>query len=278
MLVHYHWLRHLWFLRGVEPACLVQVALKTDPRVFAPSEVPEIEKLYIIHKGCVLFGGRVLTSGKLWGEDIILCNPLNYTTKVARCMTYVEAYCITRSTLMNIIEDFPIAQKVVKRSALKVAFRWCMTRIREEAKRFQEEQDQLAAGILAADKSGASLLNHDFAFLDKVLEAALSDQRVGGISASGLPDSPTGSPADYRAVRELQAGMKQTNLAVSSMRDEMVTMRSDVSMIKQSVALLVGALPGAQRAGVVLPPLEGSTWAPEGATAPDPAGALYSSS
>ena len=46
MLVHSHWLNKIWFLRGAEKACLVQLALRMEPFVFAPSELPETNHLY----------------------------------------------------------------------------------------------------------------------------------------------------------------------------------------------------------------------------------------
>ena len=46
MLVHSHWLSKIWFLHGAEKACLVQLALRMEPFVFAPSELPETNNLY----------------------------------------------------------------------------------------------------------------------------------------------------------------------------------------------------------------------------------------
>ena len=73
MKVHAHWLHHIWFLRGAEPACLVQLALRMEPFVFAPGELPEPTCLYVIHRGIVMYGLHVLTSGRgMWGDDMIL--------------------------------------------------------------------------------------------------------------------------------------------------------------------------------------------------------------
>ena len=43
-----------------------------EPRVFAPGELPERKHFYVIHRGVVLYAARVLTAGKVWGEDFIL--------------------------------------------------------------------------------------------------------------------------------------------------------------------------------------------------------------
>ena len=70
--MHDHWLKHLWFLRDAEPGCLVQVATRTEPRLYAPGELPERNHMYVIQRGVVLYAARVLTTGKMWGFDIIL--------------------------------------------------------------------------------------------------------------------------------------------------------------------------------------------------------------
>ena len=41
-------------------------------QVFAPGELATPGFFYVIHKGVALYGGRVLTSGKAWGHDMIL--------------------------------------------------------------------------------------------------------------------------------------------------------------------------------------------------------------
>ena len=242
MLVHYHWLRHLWFLRGAEPACLVSVALGTEARVFAPSEIPEVEILYIIHKGCVLFGGRVLTSGKMWGEDIILSNPVNYTMMSARCMTYVETFTVSRATLKEIVKRFPLATRAVKRAALKVALKRTMIRIRLEALKLRRERggDMKIAGLSAEPD-----------FLEHVLSVALDGQAsTKGQTVFGSMDASfrSSSGISTALLDNLCSDMGNTKRAVDDLRAEMGTMRSDVSIIKTALTQLLEAkAPGLPR-------------------------------
>ena len=42
-----------------------QVALSLSPIVFTPGELAINGYLYIVHRGIALYGGRVLTSGKV---------------------------------------------------------------------------------------------------------------------------------------------------------------------------------------------------------------------
>ena len=90
------WLRRVSFLAGAEPEFMVQVALNLNAMVFAPGELAASNHLYIVHRGLALYGGRVLTSGRVWGEDMILQSVHLQTRYCARAMNYLEVYMIGR--------------------------------------------------------------------------------------------------------------------------------------------------------------------------------------
>ena len=48
----------------------VQVALKLEALVFAPSEVLPCGRLYIVNRGLAIYAGKLLGSGKVWGEQV----------------------------------------------------------------------------------------------------------------------------------------------------------------------------------------------------------------
>ena len=64
-MMHKPWLSRVAFFKGTEPEFLVQIALSLSPIVFAPGELATSGFLYIVHRGIALYGGRVLTSGKV---------------------------------------------------------------------------------------------------------------------------------------------------------------------------------------------------------------------
>ena len=70
--INERWLRRVSFLRRAEKAFMVQLSLSLHAAVFAPTELAPKAHLYIIHAGLALYGGRVLRSGMVWGEDMIL--------------------------------------------------------------------------------------------------------------------------------------------------------------------------------------------------------------
>ena len=70
--VNKRWLERVCFFDDAEPEFLVQISLSLTPLVFTPGELAVHGYLYIIHRGMALYGGRVLTSGRIWGEDCII--------------------------------------------------------------------------------------------------------------------------------------------------------------------------------------------------------------
>ena len=83
----------------------------------------------------------MLASGSMWGEDIILSNPANYSGSVALCMSYVETFALARQVLLDIIQRFPFAAKRMSRAVLLLALRRALIRIRDEAATLQLQLD-----------------------------------------------------------------------------------------------------------------------------------------
>ena len=198
MLVHRHWLEQIWFLRGAEEACLVQLALRMEPFVFAPGELPAPSNLYIIHRGIVMYGLRVLTSGRMWGEELILdgaheAPPSSQT--IARCMTYVEVYSISRSAFFKVTNSFPEAKRIVRRRAVLVLARRGLVRLVKDLR------------AKKADGDGRS-------FIDLVLDAASSSAK--GSLAQVVADEQGG-----HAYHALQDEIASAKAATDELRDEM---------------------------------------------------------
>jgi len=126
--VNEKWLRHVWFLRSAEDAFMVQLSLNLTAAVFAPSELCPNGYMYIVHRGIALYGGKVLTSGKVWGEDMILQSVHLRSKYAARCMTYVETYMIARDDLIALATRYPATLKLIRRSAFRLGFRREMIR------------------------------------------------------------------------------------------------------------------------------------------------------
>ena len=76
----------VWFLRGMDEVCLVRVAMAMSNRTLAPGEVAPMRHLYVVSRGLVLYGGKVLSYGMAWGDDVILSDSRYFKPLLARAM------------------------------------------------------------------------------------------------------------------------------------------------------------------------------------------------
>ena len=93
--VNEKWLSKVSFLRGASRAFLVQLSLHLHPHVYAPKELCPLGFLYIIHRGLALFEGRLLGSGKVWGEDVILTSAHLRSRHHGRALTFLDVLTIS---------------------------------------------------------------------------------------------------------------------------------------------------------------------------------------
>mmetsp|Transcript_76761 Transcript_76761/g.152188 ORF Transcript_76761/g.152188 Transcript_76761/m.152188 type:complete len:457 (+) Transcript_76761:1746-3116(+) len=101
------WLRRVQFMRKCEPEFVAKILLSLQPLVFAPSDVVFGTQLYILHHGVAVYGGKVLTAGDVWGEDMLLSNEKLQKQTFARALNYVEAYSLERQAILALAEGFP---------------------------------------------------------------------------------------------------------------------------------------------------------------------------
>lgn len=150
--VNEKWLRHVWFLAQAEDSFMVQLSLHLNAAVFAPAELCPQGYMYIIHRGIALYGGKVLTSGKVWGEDMILSSVHLRSKYAARCMTYVEVYMIGRDELIALATKHPATLRLIRRSAFRLGFRREMIRRAQVSIKSKEEAQGLKSKESVADK------------------------------------------------------------------------------------------------------------------------------
>jgi len=152
--INERWLKHVWFLRAAEDKFMVQLSLNLLAAVFAPAELCPNGYMYISHRGIALYGGKVMTTGKVWGEDMILQSANLRSKYAARCMTYVEVYMISRDELLSLARHFPPTLKIIRRSAFRLAFRREM--IRRAQSNIKKRND--AAGVENKESTAERML------------------------------------------------------------------------------------------------------------------------
>ena len=152
--VNERWLRRVWFFESAERPFMVEVALSLMPMVFSPGEIATSGYLYVVHRGIALYGGKVLTMGKVWGEDMILRSSLLRRPWCARAMNYLEVYMIDREELLDIARMFPGTYDAIHKCAVRLAMR---------------RQFILAAKVLVANQDARHTRRSSF---DKAFESA----------------------------------------------------------------------------------------------------------
>ena len=125
------WLERIPFLKNCNPDFKVELAMALSAKVFAPGEVAPKGNLYVVHRGLALYGAKVLTAGRVWGDDVILLNASLQSPYCARAMNYLECYTISRDTIFEIAKDYEDARKEIRRCALFMALRRQLHLIRE---------------------------------------------------------------------------------------------------------------------------------------------------
>ena len=120
MEINSRWLHSIRFLVGAETELVVQVACSLQPAVFPPGELVTPGSLYVVHKGVSLFGGRLLTPGRSWGQDCILARQ-HLCQSYARAMSYLEVHRVSRAELLELARPFPIATRRIRWEALRLA-------------------------------------------------------------------------------------------------------------------------------------------------------------
>lgn len=151
--VNERWLRRVWFLNGAGQEFVVQIALQLEAMVFTIGEVINNGYLYIVNRGLALFGGRVLTAGSVWGEDMLLDSQWLVSKHCARAMTYLEVYTISREQLMDAARFFPHTIAHLRRCAIRLAVRREFIRLSKLATAEREAALELSGSFVARKKS-----------------------------------------------------------------------------------------------------------------------------
>jgi len=114
----------VWFLRYSSKPFIVQIAQALKPELLGiREEFPRaVRRMNIVERGICIRGGMVFTAGQSFGgEEILLSSTYLMKDVSAISMTYVEVNFLTRSDLKNILEDFPLERKRLRKCTVKLA-------------------------------------------------------------------------------------------------------------------------------------------------------------
>ena len=100
------WVDKVTWLRDEDPLFVTTVVLALKPAIFAPREEIKETALHIINSGIAIYGGRILRTAGVWGQDMLIAAPHLRTRISARAVTYLEVFFIHRDALLKLAMGF----------------------------------------------------------------------------------------------------------------------------------------------------------------------------
>jgi len=151
----------VWYLRELEKACLVELALKIERAVYAPREKVPLLGLSIVMRGVCARAGGILTPISTWGEDVIVTAPALRDKRPVSALTYVEIALLTRENFDEVLAGFPESARVIKNAAMKIAMQRAIVVVSAATKALKARQNnpQALAGrtpMMALLEGGAT--------------------------------------------------------------------------------------------------------------------------
>lgn len=139
-LVNQKWISRIWYLKAhADTEMLIELAFSLLPRVFSPQEFCPAGSLYIIQRGTVFYGGRMLREGNgVWGLDVILNDPDLQIQFPAIAQSYLWVYIIQGDKLNELIRMHPNTAARLRPVVQKIRCRRAVVRAAER-KMFYEE-------------------------------------------------------------------------------------------------------------------------------------------
>ena len=192
------WINNVPFFRGAPDNFIVDVALKLRSETFPQGETivkagALSTKLFIVERGVVGGKGRVFTSGKTFGEEVL--NGGTPTAFTARAMTYCDVFSLKGSIIEDIGNNYPVMKRRLHvagcRGMLKdalVAFEHAWGQIARGHAHSPDVPEELPANASLADLAVKNRTDAIFAF-------ALSLSKGG----TGRPSIPEDSEGVFRA-------------------------------------------------------------------------------
>ena len=211
------WLERIPFLENCGTDFKVELAMQLTARVFAPGERAPGGHLYILNRGLALYGARVLTAGRIWGDDVILESDQLRSRFCARAMNYLEAYTIDRDSLFAVAENYPKSYRAIRRCALLMAMKRRMalnTRLSHEDPFLRRRSSASQLGLRMQGLLGGTIPEAEAGEKDVValgwLEPLQKDAEPGPSPLAGGATDDRGSPL----LRRLDSS-KRDDLATS---------------------------------------------------------------
>lgn len=132
--VHRHWTDVVWFLRDLDDACKFRIVRAMETLVLSPSETAPTHRFFVIQNGTVIHGGRLLTRGATFGDDVLLSDESYFSPVSCRSLSYTDTMCIKRHDLFAAVSPFQQSAKLLRRCTVRLALRRAIVLISRDMK------------------------------------------------------------------------------------------------------------------------------------------------
>jgi len=120
--MHATWISKVWYLSAMPEPVLASLARSLAPAAYAPNEEVFLDRtLCIIRRGICALKGRVMVSGNMWGEDMLLSNPSLRVKAVVRTLSCMALLCLHMHDLVDTVIAFPEARARLRWAQVQLA-------------------------------------------------------------------------------------------------------------------------------------------------------------
>ena len=253
LFINTPWMNRVWFVRDLEDPVKVRLAQAMDTRVLAPGEVAPNRHLYVIQRGSIMFGTRLLTRGMTWGDDVVLTDKRYFLKLIPRAVGYVEIKYVHRDELYEDAADYPASLLALRRCTVWLAVRRgviVMAREHRARQRRSEAsappaldgQQTASAGSSSTGNSPSSPAIQGGDFMDRMYDATLKLSTVTVSQkksmALALELGETNLTTDGGSDGELKESMERLE---RRMTDALVALTQQVASLAKEVKESKGA-------------------------------------
>ena len=245
---HDHWLKAIWFMRDLDASVKVRIAQAMLPKVIAPGEIAPPRFLYVLSRGKVMYGGRILSRGNWWGDDVLLTDSRWFVPFLARAIIFTDVACVSSDTLVSIAETHTTSYLALRKSKMRLALRRAIVlhargRLARERgfmkQDFMDKVDEAAKGLVSSDEQ------------EKSMKIALELSRVGQGSGShllkwgGQPDESSSSNGlESKSIMTLLSGLKadmeRMTREIQEVKDGQQNLCQQLAEGKQGIPMIRG--------------------------------------
>ena len=121
---YYGQLREVPYFKQCGCDFLIELCGVLDGALFGPREdFPEFARLWLIVRGSASKNGRIYVPGSHIGSEFVLDSLKLQAGNHTVAMTFCETMLLTKEHLLNILTDYPLEMKVIRKHSLMIAWR-----------------------------------------------------------------------------------------------------------------------------------------------------------